>query len=157
MGIICILLAASFGGNQYPWKSQVVILLFVGGGIILGLFILTEHRYAVQPIVPLKLFAIRNVLLCNLIAILSGFVLLAGIAYLPEYFQVVQGNTPTISGLKLLPVMVGLIIGSIGAGMAISKTGFYYPYPILGCLLLELGLSIVSYHQRHIIWMGWIL
>lgn len=120
-GIVCVLLAASFGGNQYPWNSLMVIVLFVGGGIFLIFFILNEKRYTSNPVIALRLFTIRNVVLTSISSLIVGFVLLGGLSYMPEYFQVVQGDSPTTSGLKIIPLMAGLVVGSIFSGMFISK------------------------------------
>jgi len=142
-GLVTVLLAASFGGNQYEWNSLVVILLFIGGGLMIIMFLWNEYRYSAQPIIPMRLFTIRNVILCNGIAFLIGFVMFGAISYLPVYFQEILGDSPTTSGLKLIPLMFGLIIASMGSGIMITKTGHYWHFPILGCLLCGVGSGLL--------------
>ena len=55
-----------------------------------------------------------------------------GIALLPLYLQIVHGATPTQSGLLLLPLTAGIMVGSIISGQLISRTGRYKIYPIVG-------------------------
>jgi len=91
----------------------------------------------------LRLFVIRDVVLCNIVAFLAGFVMFGAISFLPVYFQEIVGNSPTTSGLKLLPMMLGIIVASIGSGVAITKTGHYWHYPILGCAFCGLGCGLL--------------
>ena len=60
------------------------------------------------------------------------------------FFQIVRGQSPTISGLQLLPLMAGLLIVSIGSGQVISRTGRYRVFPILGTALMTVGLLLLS-------------
>ena len=66
------------------------------------------------------------------------------ITYLPVFFQIVHGESPTISGLQLLPLLVGLIICSTGSGSVISRTGRYRVFPIAGTALMTVGLLLLS-------------
>ena len=66
------------------------------------------------------------------------------ITYLPVFFQIVHGESPTTSGLQLLPLLVGLIICSTGSGIVISKTGRYRIFPIVGTALITVALLLLS-------------
>jgi len=66
------------------------------------------------------------------------------ITYLPAFFQVVRGVSPTLSGVQLLPLMAGLLLVSIGSGQIISRTGRYRFWPIAGSALMTLGLFLLS-------------
>ena len=55
----------------------------------------------------------------------ASFAFFGAIIFLPRWFQVVQGFSPTNSGLAALPLMVGLIFSSIVSGLIVSRTGRY--------------------------------
>jgi hypothetical protein len=65
------------------------------------------------------------------------------ITYLPAFFQVVRGISPTVSGVYLLPLMAGLLAVSIGSGQIISRTGRYRFFPIAGSAVMTLGLFLL--------------
>jgi hypothetical protein len=71
------------------------------------------------------------------------------ITYLPAFFQVVRGISPTISGVYLLPLMAGLLAVSIGSGQVISRTGKYRFFPIAGAAAMTLGLYLLSLMGVH--------
>ena len=93
---------------------------------------------------PLRLFANRVFSTSSAIGFVVGFAMFGAITYLPQYMQVVQGVSPTASGLRLLPMMAGLLLTSIGSGQLISRTGRYKIFPILGTAIMALGLFLLS-------------
>jgi EmrB/QacA subfamily drug resistance transporter len=155
---VSLLLVSVWGGVQYAWKSTEIIGLGLTGIIFTGLFIWRE-RYAAEPIIPLKLFKNDIFVTSVLLSILSGIAMFASILYIPQYQQIVRGNTPTESGLLMLPLVLGLLTASIVSGRIISKTGKYRMFPILGTLLLSVGLWLFSHltlttsHALLSIWM----
>ena len=101
----------------------------VGGFIIIGLvgtllFILAESR-ATEPIVPLDLWKGRTYSATMVAVFFAAFAFFGAIVFLPRWFQVVEGFSPTNSGLAALPLMVGLIFSSIVSGLIVSRTGRY--------------------------------
>jgi len=112
-------------------------------GLLLIAFIIVEFRVA-NPIFNLSNFAIRNVALSGAVAFCIGFAMFGTINYLPIYFQVIHGDTPTVSGLKLLPAMLGIILLSIGSGIVITKTGYYYQFPVSGSILVCIGSGLIG-------------
>ena len=70
------------------------------------------------------------------------------ITYLPLYLQEVQGASPTVSGLQMMPMMLGLLLTSIGSGQIISRTGRYKVFPIVGCAVFTVGLYLLSLMDR---------
>jgi EmrB/QacA subfamily drug resistance transporter len=108
----------------YDWTSTTV------GGFILvalvgyALFIWAESR-AKEPIVPLHLFRIRTYAASMVSTFFAAFAFFGAIIFLPRWFQIVQGYSPTWSGLAALPLMVGLIFSSISSGLIVARTGRY--------------------------------
>ena len=111
--------------------------------MLIGLFVLVERR-AAEPVLPLHLFKTRVFSVTSLVGFIVGFAMFGAITYLPAFFQVVRGISPTISGVYLLPLMVGLLTVSIGSGQIISRTGKYRFFPIAGTALMTLGLYLLS-------------
>jgi EmrB/QacA subfamily drug resistance transporter len=142
--VVSFLLATVWGGTTYAWGSVQIIGLFVATVISAGLFILTESK-AAEPIIPLKLFRNDIFTVSVLLSFVSGIVMFGAILYLPQYQQIVRGYSATKSGLLMLPLVVGLFTASIVSGRIISKIGRYRMFPIIGTLLLILGLWLFSH------------
>ena len=111
------MLFTSLGGTTYPWGSPPIIALGVAGAVLVGVFAFVERR-AVEPVLPLHLFSIRTFSVANLVGFIVGFAMFGAITYLPVFFQIVHGESPTISGLQLLPLLAGLVVCSTGSGMS---------------------------------------
>ena len=140
----CLVLFTSLGGTTYRWASVPVIALGVAGAVLVGVFALVE-RHATEPVLPLHLFSIRAFSVTSVVGFIVGFAMFGAVTYLPLFFQIVHGESPTTSGLQLLPLLAGLIICSTGSGLIISKTGRYRVFPIVGTALITAGLLLLSF------------
>jgi EmrB/QacA subfamily drug resistance transporter len=138
-----LILLTSLGGTTYPWASAPIYILGIAGVALIAFFVLAERR-AAEPILPLHLFKLRVFSVTSVVGFIVGFAMFGAITYLPAFFQVVRGISPTVSGLYLLPLMAGLLIVSIGSGQAIARTGRYRVFPIAGSLLMTVGLFLLS-------------
>jgi EmrB/QacA subfamily drug resistance transporter len=143
-----LILLTSLGGTTYPWKSAPIYILGVAGVLLIGLFVVVERR-AAEPILPLHLFKLRTFSTTSVVGFIIGFAMFGAITYLPAFFQVVRGISPTISGVYLLPLMAGLLLMSIGSGQIISRTGKYRFFPILGTGLTTIGLFLLHLMGVH--------
>jgi EmrB/QacA subfamily drug resistance transporter len=137
-----LILLTSLGGTTYPWKSAPIYILGAAGVVLIGLFVVVERR-AAEPILPLHLFRLRTFSVTSVVGFIVGFAMFGAITYLPAFFQVVRGISPTISGVYLLPLMVGLLVVSIGSGQLISRTGKYRFWPITGSAVMTLGMFLL--------------
>ena len=113
------------------------------GAVSLVGFVLAERR-AAEPVLPLGLFRNSVFTTTSLVGLIIGFALFGSITYLPLFLQVVNGASPTASGLQLLPVMGGLLIASIGSGQLITRSGRYKVFPIVGTAVTVIGLYLLS-------------
>ena len=104
-------------------------------------FVAVERR-AAEPVMPLHLFANRVFTSTSVIGFVVGFAMFGALAYLPQYMQC-QGNLPDPSGLKLLPMMMGLLLTSIGTGQLVSRSGRYKIFPMVGTALMT-GVFLLS-------------
>jgi MFS family permease len=66
------------------------------------------------------------------------------IVMLPLYLQVVKGDSATSAGLKLIPLMLGIVSTSIISGKLISKHGHYKRFPIMGTALMTVGILMMT-------------
>ena len=120
----------------------------VGGLIGLGLvmtvaFIWAESR-AKDPIVPLHMFripAFRASVMAMFFAAVGFF---AAVVFLPRWFQVVNGSSPTESGYQILPLLGGLILAAITSGQIVARTGRYKPIIFGSLLVLAGGLFLLT-------------
>ncbi|HXG35758.1 MAG TPA: MDR family MFS transporter [Dehalococcoidia bacterium] len=142
-GVSCLLLVATWGGREYAWASPTIVSLVIAGFSLTVLFVLQQLR-APEPLLPLRLFKLRAFGMGTLIMFLVGFTMFGAIAFLPLYLQVVKGVSATESGLKMLPLMVGVVSMSILSGRLISSTGRYRFYPIAGSAIMAAGLFSLS-------------
>ncbi|MEV8586541.1 MFS transporter [Streptomyces sp. NPDC051180] len=138
----CLVLVASLGGTTWAWGSPQIIGLAVLGGVLLVWFVRVERR-AVEPVLPLKLFAIRTFSLVAVISFVIGFAMFGAMTYLPTFLQVVQGVTPTMSGVHMLPMVLGLLSTSTASGQIVSRTGRWKVFPIAGTAITCVGLLLL--------------
>ncbi|MFG2768924.1 DHA2 family efflux MFS transporter permease subunit [Streptomyces sp. NPDC048350] len=139
----CLVLVASLGGTTWDWNSPQIIGLAVLGAVLLVWFVYVEGR-AAEPVLPLKLFRIRTFTLVSVISFVVGFAMFGALTYLPTFLQVVQGVTPTVSGLHMLPMVLGMLITSTVSGQIVSRTGRWKVFPIAGTGITALGLLLLN-------------
>ncbi|MFF7734044.1 DHA2 family efflux MFS transporter permease subunit [Streptomyces sp. NPDC007984] len=139
----CLVLLTSWGGTEYAWDSRVILGLAGGAAAATVLFLVTEH-FAVEPLIPLRLFRDSVFNVTGLVGLVIGVGLFGAASYLPTYLQMVDGASATASGLLMLPMMAGIVGASIIAGQLISHTGRYKAYPILGGALSVTGMWLLS-------------
>ncbi|MFJ3216317.1 MDR family MFS transporter [Kitasatospora sp. NPDC086801] len=143
VGASALILATSWGGNEYAWGSGVIIALFAGGAVALGLFCWVESR-AVEPMLPMRLFRNPVFAVCSVLSFIVGFAMLGALTFLPTFLQYVDGDSATVSGVRTLPMVIGLLLASIASGNVVSKTGRYRVFPIVGTLVMAVGLYLLS-------------
>ncbi|MEV7228908.1 MULTISPECIES: MDR family MFS transporter [Polymorphospora] len=141
--VSCLLLALSWGGNEYAWGSPVIIGLFVAGGVLSLLFLFQESRVA-EPILSLRFFRIPTFALANAAGFVLGLVMFGSIIFIPLYLQIVKGASPTRSGLLMLPMMAGVIVTSVLSGRAMSRRGRYKWFPVAGSVVLLVGMLLFT-------------
>jgi EmrB/QacA subfamily drug resistance transporter len=138
-----VVLECTLGGTTYRWGSTFTVLLGAGALALIAAFMLVE-RHAEEAILPPRLFGNRVFSVTSGIGLVVGFALFGSVTYLPLFLQVVNGSSPTGSGLQLLPLMGGLLLTSIASGQIISRTGRYRPFPIAGTAIMVVGLVLLS-------------
>ena len=141
--LVAILLATSFGGTSYAWNSPQVIGLFAFGAVGLAAFVLVELR-AAEPILPLRLFRNSIFTYANVAAFTIAMVMFGSIIYIPVFAQGVMGVSATESGLILLPLMLGLVLVGIVAGVMVTRTGRYKEIMLVGVIVMAAGVGLLT-------------
>jgi EmrB/QacA subfamily drug resistance transporter len=143
IALTCAILVTSLGGNSFAWKSPFILGISTAAIVSIFAFVAVEAR-AREPILSLSLFRNRTFVLTSAIGLILGLSLFGSVTYLPIYLQVVKGESPTGSGLQLMPMMLGMLVTSVVSGRMISHWGHYKPFPIAGTALMSIGLLLMS-------------
>ncbi len=138
-----LVLFTSLGGTSYRWNSPFIVGLGVAG-VVFGVAFLFAERRAAEPVIPLKLFTNKVFSAASAIGFVIGFAMFGALTFLPLFLQEVKGVSAIASGVRLLPMMGALFIGSIGSGLLVSKWGRYKVFPIVGTALTTVGLYLMS-------------
>jgi len=139
-----VVLLTSWGGSQYAWGSWQIIMLAVIAAASLAAFFPIEAR-AAEPMLPLHVFKVRNFTLASSMSFLLGTAMLGALTFLPLYQQTVQHASPTGSGLMLIPLMLGSTVTAVISGQVTSKTGRYKILPIIGGVIMTIGLYLLTH------------
>lgn len=143
VGVTALLLAIVVGGERLRWLDAPVLGLLAVAILAFGVFFWTERRSA-EPIVPLDLLRHRVIAVGAAASFLVSFLMVATSLYSPLYIQAILGDSPTASGLTLLPqILTGLLFNVIG-GQIVSRRGRYKQVMLVGSVLMPLGLALLA-------------
>ncbi len=132
-------------GREWGWTSTAAWVAYAISAVAALLFFLQERRIGDEAILPLRMFRNRTVGVSSAASVVIGVAMFGGLAALPLYLQIVKGSTPTEAGLQLIPMVAGIMVGSISSGQIIARTGRYRIFPVVGSGLLVLGLFVFHY------------
>ncbi|MEU6478934.1 MDR family MFS transporter [Streptomyces sp. NPDC047017] len=149
VAISAVVLAATWAGTTYAWTSWQILGLAALAAAVSAVFVAVERRSA-EPLLPPRIFtAHRNFPLATVLLLTVGVVMFGSALYLPLFQQTVQHASATDSGLLLLPLMVPVVITSNIAGKVMSRTGRYKVFPVVGTVLLAVGMLLLSTMDTH--------
>jgi EmrB/QacA subfamily drug resistance transporter len=145
--LVCLvpLLVVAEQGRTWGWTSAASGACYAVGAVGLAAFVLAERSYGDDALLPLRLFGNRTFAVTTTASLLVGAGMFGGILLLPQYLQIVHGSSPTLAGLQMIPLALGIMIGSIVAGRTIARTGRYKPFPIVGVVLMVTALTTMSF------------
>jgi EmrB/QacA subfamily drug resistance transporter len=147
-GVSSLLLVTTWGGNQYAWTSSTIIGLTVVAAVTLALFVWQELHFE-EPLLPPRLFRDPVFRVSSAIGFVLGVAMFGAIAFMPVYMQVVKGASATGSGLRMVPMMIGVVTSSTLSGRYISETGRYRIFPIAGTGLVVVAVALLSQLGAH--------
>ena len=143
-GVSLLLVWVSLAGSQFAWGSRTSLLLAAAGVLVLGVAVLVEARYAVEPVIPLRLFRDRTTSLATAASVLIGISMFGATVYLSQYFQFARGMSPTHAGLMSVCMVGGLLVSSIGTGRVITATGRWKRWLVGGMVLVVVGMALLA-------------
>ncbi|MGZ4458464.1 MAG: MDR family MFS transporter [Nocardioidaceae bacterium] len=133
--VCSFLLYTAWAGPDHGWTSGLALALLAAGILLAVAFVLVELR-AEEPIIPMRLFGNSIFSISNLFGFLIGIAMFGSMIFIPVYLQVVDGMSPTKSGLAMVPMVIGIFSTSITAGQLMTRNGRYKIYPILGAAIV---------------------
>jgi EmrB/QacA subfamily drug resistance transporter len=139
------LLIVAEQGRTWGWSSTGALVCYAIGAVGFVLFLLAERAYGDEALLPLRLFRNRSFAIGGIGSIVMGAGMFGGILLLPQYLQIVQGSSATVAGLQMIPLVAGIMAGAMSSGVAISKTGKYKIFPLVGVALMTMALVAMSF------------
>jgi EmrB/QacA subfamily drug resistance transporter len=142
-GVSSLLIWVSLAGQEYAWLSWETAAL-VGLGAALIVAAVAVERRAAEPLVPLRLFGDRTVVLAVIASVAVGIAMFGTTVFLSQYMQIARGKSPTESGLLTIPMVVGLFMASTIVGRLVTRTGHYKRWMVGGAISLTVGLGLMG-------------
>jgi len=142
-GISLLLIWVSLAGQQYAWGSWQTAVMVPGSLALIVLAIWIEDR-APEPLVPLRLFTDRTVVLSVLASVAVGVAMFGTSVFLSQYLQIARDKSPTVSGLLTLPMVLGVMVSSTVVGQLVARTGRYKRFLVTGSVLLTVGMVLMG-------------
>ena len=143
-GVVLLLLVTEWGGGEYEWLSPTIIGMSVASLALLAAFVVVELRVP-EPLVPMTLFKNKVFGITSIVGFILGVGFFGALIFLPMYLQIVKGSSPTVAGLQMIPMTIGMLIATISSGRIISRIGRYKPFPILGTGLAAFSMWLMSH------------
>ena len=143
VGLVPLLVVAE-QGRVWGWTAAPTLACLALGLVGLVAFVLAERRIGDDALLPLRFFRTGVFAWGSLAGFVAGMGMFGGLALLPLYLQIVQGSTPTQAGLQTLPLVLGIMSMSVLSGQAISRTGRYKVWPVVGLSLMVVGIGLLS-------------
>ncbi len=142
VGLVPLLVVAE-QGQSWGWTSVAAFTCYILAAVGLALFVWTQHRMGDDALLPLRLFRSATFSVASAQVTIIGMAMFGGLSVIPLYLQIVKGASPTKSGLLLLPLVAGLMIASLGAGRLVARTGRYKIFPVVGSVLMLIGMGLM--------------
>jgi EmrB/QacA subfamily drug resistance transporter len=143
LGLGALILISSLGGRSLPWDAPMTLALIALIPVAAVLFLWVESK-AAEPVLPLELFRNNVFAVTSIIGFITGATMLGALTFLPLFLQISKGQSPTVSGLLLIPLTVGILTTSTVAGITMGKFGKYKWLPITGMSLIILAAALMT-------------
>ena len=137
------LLIATWGGTAFAWTSPTIIALVLGAVPLTAAFIMQELR-ATEPVLPPRLFANPVIRIANIVSFMVSMGMFGSIVLLPVFLQFVTGVSAGHSGVLLIPLVGGTVIGAFAAGHMMRRTGRYKLFPLLGLSASTIAFALLA-------------
>ena len=143
-GVICLLLALQWGGTVYPWHNGRIIALLILFVLLIAGFISVQFWRKEMATVPPRIVANRSIASGMWSQFCVGSSMMLMIYYIPIWFQAIKDVSAVKSGINVLPLILGLVVASISAGILVNRIGYYAPFMILNSILMSIGAGLIT-------------
>ncbi|MFJ8814771.1 MDR family MFS transporter [Amycolatopsis thermoflava] len=137
-----LILITTFG-ERWGWASPGILGLAATAVVLIALVIPVERR-AVAPVLPLSMLTSRTVVIASVVGFAANVAMFSVLVYLPTYLQVVDGVSATLSGVHMLPLVIGLVVSQSLAGRWIANPARVRVVLVSGMVLNVAGLVLLS-------------
>ncbi|KAN0110016.1 major facilitator superfamily transporter [Hyaloscypha variabilis] len=141
--VVCYILALQWGGITKPWNSASVIGTLVGCVVLIIFFVFLERYNGERAIFPMRLLKERTNYVGMMYILTIGGAFFTLLYYLPDYFQIVGGVSPQVSGVRNLAMIIAVTLGTIASGAYITAKGYFVPLMIGAAMVSTLGAGLI--------------
>jgi len=138
------LLIVAEQGRIWGWADTRSLVCYVIAAVGFIAFVLAERALKDDALLPLRMFKNRTFAVSSASSIVLGAGMFGGILLLPQYLQIVKGASPTQAGLEMIPLVLGIMAGSVIAGQTVAKIGKYKAFPLVGTVFIVAALVALS-------------
>lgn len=142
--IVPLLLVLQWGGQRIAWGSATSIGLFVCSGVFLLIFVFLQDYLGEYATIPPRIVKMRSIYMGNLVLFVLGISSIALAYYLPVFFQSAQGVSATAAGIRMIAFVAPSIFAIGLTGAAVSRTGHYIPYMIIGIVISSVAGGVLT-------------
>ncbi|KAF9242437.1 hypothetical protein DTO013E5_7755 [Penicillium roqueforti] len=146
-GVVCLILALQWGGQTYAWGSSRVVACLVVMSVLLISFVVVQVFLPKTATLPVRIFSQRSIISGFWQTLCVGSGIYIFVYFLPIWFQSIKGSSAVESGIRLLPTMISMVVGSISGGIINSKIGYYTPLAIIGSCIMSVGAGLLTTFQ----------
>lgn len=142
--IVCLLLALQWGGSTYAWNNGRIIALLVLFVILGAAWLYIQTWKGDEATVPIRILTHRSIASGFYFSMCIGAVMMTWVYYLPIWFQAIKGVDAVESGIRVLPFVLSLVVGSILSGGIVAKIGYYTPAMIVSAIFTSVGAGLIT-------------
>ncbi|KAK6502401.1 hypothetical protein TWF506_002982 [Arthrobotrys conoides] len=143
-GVVCLVLAMQWGGQKYDWSNGRIIALLVLMSVLLAGFAAVQVLIPKTATLPIRIFKQRSVVSGFWQTLCIGSSMYIYIYFLPLWFQTIKGVSAVDSGIRILPFMLSMVLGSILSGAVTTRIGYYTPFAIIGSSIMSVGGGLLT-------------
>jgi MFS family permease len=156
--ITCLLLALEWGAADYAWSNPRIVALLTVFAVLFVAFAAWQYRTRdTTATVPARVLLQRSVVFGCAAQFCVGAAMLSVVLYVPIWFQAIQGVSAMQSGIRLVPLVLSVVVGSISSGALVQRIGYYTPFMIAGACLMAVGSGLITtwdMHTKRGAWIG---
>ncbi|KAF2725269.1 MFS general substrate transporter [Polychaeton citri CBS 116435] len=156
--IVCLLLALQWGGSTYAWSDGRVVALLVVFGVLAIAWVLVQVFMQSTATVKASVIRNRSIIAAFWFIFCLAAAMMVVIYYVPIWFQVIKGVSAVKSGIDTIPAVLSLVVGAIGSGQIIGRTGYYTPFAMASAVIMPIGAGLIStwgVHTQSGMWIGY--